>query len=264
MRFPIVMMVFCILFSFANASAHEAVCERVFKNESSVVSLHENPPQINGLELKNNILMKLLGAILKRRPIGDLEYADFNIPFYSKNRITKIYNEINEKLNQSPALSLDEKLSIYLYTDHYWSVINSAIRGNKLDILEKLKPLIFNIQSGLQKLPVYRGTVYRGIQANRSFTKAKYLLKRTVTFSEFTSTSTSTDVESLLGIAYSDFPVVFVIQSKTGRLVGENSANPHEDEVLFGMNTKFKVHSIEDSQNSFGEKILKIYLEEIP
>ena len=62
-----------------------------------------------------------------------------------------------------------EQVALHLWTrdtgqDAWFQQINRALRSGNEDDLQRLQPLIEAIRSGLEKLPPFEGTVYRGIK----------------------------------------------------------------------------------------------------
>ena len=109
------------------------------------------------------------------------------------------------------------------------------MRTNDAAELARLKPYLESSVAGLEKLPSYEGTVYRGVTLSPE-SIAKYVPGETVVESAFTSTSKT------MGTS---FPgnTKFVIQSLEGKDVSLLSKYPGEQEILFRPGSPFKVLS---------------------
>lgn len=116
--------------------------------------------------------------------------------------------------------------------------------------------LVNQSNKGLDKMPKYKGTVFRGtdnmsIEAIRAYEKA---LKSGDTHIEPGFFSTSPVLQRQFGTQ-----VTYQIKSKNGASLDKVSAHAHEDEVLFKAGTGFKVTRFTKTKNG---KVL-IEMEEI-
>lgn len=151
-------------------------------------------------------------------------YIDLNAKFSSRHG-----SMTPEKWNIDQA----EFLSVYSYTSNDFVAINPAIR-KKTDNLKLLNALIETLDSALLKLPIFQGTVFRGVSLKPEIAKG---LEVGSIFKDDAYLSTSTSMP--YGGSYQ-----FVIQSQTGREVFHLSPNPDEKEVLFPRRTQFKITKI--------------------
>ena len=125
-------------------------------------------------------------------------------------------------------LTEEEAVAIYGYTVNFYRTVNPLARSGDT---KKIQPLIRAMDSGLKKLPVYKGMVVRTTDLPPAVAK-EYTKGKVVNFASYTSASTT---GASLGTSR------FVIQSKSARLLGALSASPEEREVIFPRNTKFKI-----------------------
>ncbi|MCM2323227.1 MAG: ADP-ribosyltransferase domain-containing protein [Oligoflexia bacterium] len=112
-------------------------------------------------------------------------------------------------------------------------------------------PSIEAMRRGLKKLPVFRGTVRRGVSKLPAEVLAEHQEGATVTYSAFTSTSK--------GQGYFLGKIVFKIDSKSGRDLDVSNFNRQEKEVIFLPGTRFKVLKRE----KLSEEIYQFELEEV-
>jgi len=126
-----------------------------------------------------------------------------------------------------------EFLALYSYTSNDFVIINPALR-KKTENLQYLDPIVDHIDSGLDKLPVFKGTVLRGVRLKDQVSQK---LKVGSLFKDPAYLSTSEN--QAFGGTYQ-----FKIKSETGREVYHLSANPDEKEILFHRNTEFRITKI--------------------
>lgn len=156
---------------------------------------------------------------------------------YVKERVPKPLH----KLTDAEQYAMNSYISgaAYLWND-------KLRRGLKLSGEEK--KLIRDMDAALQKMPVYEGTVYRslsdfGIDDVQEFI-ASHVPGTTNVFPEYLSSSAD--------VYDKDFPIQYVIQSRTGRNI--QIFNPSEREILFERNSVFRVTKVEGNV---------IYMEEV-
>ena len=143
-----------------------------------------------------------------------------------------------EKLPEYAILNEEEQAATIRYVGGGSYALNAKLRkGIKLNKQEQ--EIMKDLDSGLEKLPVYKGIVTRDLKFD-SHKRMKdyiteYIQSDFVTEQAFTS--------STVGDSYHIQPDVrMVIHSKTGRDL--RSYNPEEAEVLFQRNTRFRLISI--------------------
>lgn len=144
-------------------------------------------------------------------------------------------------------LTDDEQHAINSYISSSSYIWNDKLRrGVRLTREEKKQ--IVSLDSALQKMPVYQGTLYRsvsdfGIPDVEAFI-ASHQPGKEQSFPEFLSSSTDVYAD--------DFPIQYVITSKTGRDI--RKFNSAEQEILFERKSCFIVTKVVDNV---------IYMEEI-
>lgn len=117
-------------------------------------------------------------------------------------------------------------------------MLNDKLRRG-LDLTDIEKDWIMNLDKALDKIPEYKGTVYRsvsgfGINDIKEFIKS-YEAKKIKRFPSYISSSLDTYDES--------FPIQYIIKSKHGRNISRY--NNKEKEILFKRGSRFLVVKVE-------------------
>lgn len=123
---------------------------------------------------------------------------------------------------------------VYEYTYYCSAKLNSEMRkssGHEPRILNLSKQL----DIALCEHPSYQGETFRGVDLPKDILQ-QYLSSSEITFPSFTSTSKKHHI----GCQFAG-NTVFKIHSKNGKEVIKQSKHESEDEVLFRLNSKFKV-----------------------
>ena len=165
----------------------------------------------------------------------------------------KDFGEFQEKylkaLKDSGMMDLSEaeQDAISRYTSSESYTLNEKLRSGEA-LTKQEQEWVKNLDSALDKLPSYQGTVYRsvsemGIDDVDAFVNA-IPVGETISSPAYTSSGTE--------VYDASFPIQYVIQSKTGKDL--RFYNPDESEILFGRNTYFRITKIEGHT---------IYMEEI-
>ncbi len=156
------------------------------------------------------------------------------------------------KLKILEKIDFAEASSINFYTRLGHADINAALRTGDDVALQKFKPVIEAACSGLSKMvdEAFVGTVYRGTNLTKDLS-AMYRTGARVT--EFGFTSTTRNFAEKFG-----GNTLFVIKSKTGRMIDKLSSFENESEVLFAPGTVFRVLSRTVEGN-----VTKILMEQI-
>jgi hypothetical protein len=111
--------------------------------------------------------------------------------------------------------------------------VNAALWSGSVEDVERIAARAVAFRRALQNFDVHKDTVFRGMDlSDRQL--AIYEPGEVVRHPGFTHTSRDSDRE--LG-----GNTIFVIESKSGRSVGDSSAVPWEKEVTFDMSTRFYV-----------------------
>ncbi len=165
----------------------------------------------------------------------------------------KDFGEFQEKylkaLKDSGMMDLSEAeqdaISRYISSESY--TLNEKLRSGETLTWQE-QEWVKNLDSALDKLPSYQGTVYRsvsemGIEDVDAFVNA-IPVGETISSPAYTSSGTE--------VYDASFPIQYVIQSKNGKDL--RLYNPEEAEILFGRNTYFRITKIEGHT---------IYMEEI-
>lgn len=153
-----------------------------------------------------------------------------------------VYQKTLYESISSQVLTESEAAALFSYTANGFFV-NSELYALAKGLSTKDNPEFIKIyekflNKALDKLPMYRGTVYRYSQSTLPIDFVEQLkVGAEVIFQPFTSTSKT-------AILRKNMFYEFVIQSKTGRIL-PFSYKPTEDEVLFKSKTTFKVLNIE-------------------
>jgi len=173
----------------------------------------------------------------------------------SSARTKKSIDFVRERLGTLKVLNkidFAEASSINFYTRMGHYDINAALRTGNDAALQKFKPVIEAACSGLSKMvdEAFVGTVYRGTNLTSDLS-AMYRTGARVT--EFGFTSTTRNFAEKFG-----GNTLFVIKSKTGRMIDKLSSFENEAEVLFAPGTVFRVLSRTVEGN-----VTKIFMEQI-
>lgn len=151
-------------------------------------------------------------------------------------------------------LTDEEIFAIHLYTTTLYRQINSILRSNQSEQIQRIQPFIAAIDSGLDKLAPYHGPVLRGTDLPVAV-RSSYCQGCTVSDRAFTSTSITTQYPGKHWLN---------IQSASGRYIAPLSSSPSMQEVLFKPGTKFQVKRISNGRDQRGKPIEKFELAEIP
>lgn len=135
-------------------------------------------------------------------------------------------------------LTNEEQWALNEYVSSESYKINVVLRARG-SLTEEQKKFVEYLDSALEKMPIYKGTVYRSmtdfaIEDIDAFF-ARHTPGRKIVFSAYTSSGTKVYDEN--------FPIQYVLQSKSGRDI--RSVNPKEYEILFPRNTSFRVVRVE-------------------
>lgn len=136
----------------------------------------------------------------------------------------------------------DEVVAVTAYTGGMAGVVNPKLySGRKSDELE-VSPYTQVLDKAIEKLPVFRGRVYRTANLPDSIL-AQHQIGNTVVYRGYTSTSKNPKwISPEMQNGHSPSIVIY-INSKNGRSLSGLSYLPGEDEVLFKRGSTFKVES---------------------
>lgn len=169
----------------------------------------------------------------KRSNVGAKRYKDSN----SGN-----IEEPLENGNASDKIKLSEQeqhaLNKYMSSESY--VLNEKLRrGIKLSVDEQ--KLVEKLDSALEKMPEYKGTVYRSV-FDFGIEDVNAFIKSYVKDSEFRSFAYVSSSERVYD---ESFPIQYVINSKHGKDI--RAYNQGEQEVLFKRDSVFYVTKVENN-----------------
>jgi hypothetical protein len=149
---------------------------------------------------------------------------------YSKDSVCDNLEDYSKKLFNK--ILVEEALGIYGYTTNdFYKHLNRTLRSGKAADKKKYGPLIDVINSGLDKLPDFKGNVVR---FEKKGSVNSWGVGRIKNFKAYTSTSKKKD------FCWAGNTKMY-IKSYTGKFIGMISAYKSEQEVLFKPKTKFKV-----------------------
>ena len=145
-----------------------------------------------------------------------------------------------------------EQVALHLWTrdtgqDAWFQQINRALRSGNEDDLKRLQPLIEAMRNGLEKLPPFEGTVYRGIKERGfqgDFPQWVERLQPKAMIEDLGFAGSSVDPEQKLRGR-----VKWIIRSKAGKDISALSNKPEQTEVLFGDGSKFMIDRVNIKQN---------------
>lgn len=137
-----------------------------------------------------------------------------------------------------PKLTDNEEAAVMSYISSGSYKINAKLRSGE-ELSEDEKRIVDGLDTALQKMPKYEGTVYRSLDSSVMENPAEFWRLHQpgsiVGYKSFTSTS--------LKVYDENMDIQCVIKSKTGRNI--TSFNKKEEEILFGRDSLFRVERIE-------------------
>lgn len=153
-------------------------------------------------------------------------------------------NEAEIEAYDPLGLSAAERLAVWIYSstdDGWYARINGELwNGPCSDQVLKMAALL---NSGLSKLPPYHGKVYRGFNTpDMDAFLETYGIGGLIRWPGFTS-STLNPEKAFEG------NVLFIIHSKSGRILNSYADKPSEEEVLFSSACRFVVISLEREED---------------
>lgn len=185
------------------------------------------------------------------------QYLRSTISSYSVKKGDKLIGTANESFDYHQKAEDVLELAVFGYTTSDYRKINKALRASDEAKMKELAPYIQGIEEGLNALPSFQGTVWRGARLSEDILE-KYEPGAVVREAAFTSTSYDSK-KKFSG------NTTFVIQTRKegsrGKRVDTISNFPREKEVLFNRDAEFFVLKKEqDPQNS--TKTI-VYLQEL-
>ena len=153
--------------------------------------------------------------------------------------ITNYVTQAKLKCTKTNILTEDESAAIYLYTmgSPIFSILNRHLRAMDR---QKLKPWFLYLKlfiTALNRLPSFKGTVWRGTSERINFIPADYAIQ---TWWAITSTSKNLKfIEPFLG----ETGTLYAIETINGKDVSQYSAFPNEQEVILMPGTRIYLKS---------------------
>ena len=149
-----------------------------------------------------------------------------------KNEVFNVEKDVEHaKLHckDTDVLTKDESVAVYLYTmgKHPLSKLNCHLRAMNSQGLRPWFAYLKLFISALNKLPPFKGRVWRGIPVRTSFNSAEYAVQ-----TWWTVTSTSKDIKIIEAFINNDMGTVYVLETINGRDISQYSATPAEQEVI--------------------------------
>lgn len=190
---------------------------------------------------------------LKEQVNGAVRYVDSIVKLFDKVALEAVENyqaTVATEETDPYGLTDDEKGAIVAYKSGGSYMLNAKLREG-MDLDEYEQEIVNNLDKALEKMPAYKGVVYRNIKfdgfgdkAARDEYVAGHIIGEPVGYVAYTSSSTAIDGYELEG----DFVVHHIIQSVNGKnLAGYGS--DAESEVLFSRNSYYITDKIEYDSN---------------
>lgn len=173
-----------------------------------------------------------------------------------------------QQLEWSKWLSKGQIENIQAYTQEGGELWNNYLRNGEKgvppEVLGFVESATDNLISTLMTAPNFETTVYRGMSFfnKQHFQGFLKVLKEGGIFMDKGMMSTSLNemmIEPFMD--QGEYFAKITIQGKTGKLIGELSANPHEEEVIFLPGTKFEITKVTKKGTNQVHIEMKEYLE---
>lgn len=225
-------------------------------------------------QISNELLPKIKEKIRKAFGI-DIEKAKYIRREGTKGNYKYIYSEEGsggkggkkvenkEEGNKKKDLTHEEMESVNDYTSSNYRKINKELRNPPPSEETQIK--IDNINNAIDKLPKFKGELYRGMSLPSNIDKLleEWQKGNAIKMDSFTSTS----IDNKVSKSFGDFQIKLISKGKNGADISSLSGLEEEKEVLFKSGTNFKVKSIKVKKlkTPFGEKVVSVdaVLEEI-
>lgn len=210
-----------------------------------IVEMHKNVIQVN----KNysatvedyqygisNLTSEDADLTVQLRP-GSKYMDDLELLFPSEEIVNPLGNTIKNYLSKNCSnLSFPEFYSIFVYTQYGYEQINNWPKPKSA--YSNIAQIRKNLSSALNKLPIYKGTVYMGTYLDQEAIQ-NILSSGLIQYEEnFVSGSATTGYREFISNA------VIIFKSKSGRTIESVTSVPGEDEILFKPGVRLKVKSI--------------------
>lgn len=174
---------------------------------------------------------------LKEQVGESVKYVESIVKLFDKVAVKAVENyqaTVAVEKSDINGLTYDEKGALFAYKSGGSYYLNAKLREN-IALDENKQSIVDSLDRALEKLPTYKGKVYRNIQFDgfgdekaRDAFVAKHVVDEVVLYDAYTSSSTAIDGYVLDG----DFVVHLEIESVNGKNV-KGYGNNFESEVLF-------------------------------
>ncbi|WP_154652501.1 phage minor head protein [Flavobacterium rivuli] len=189
----------------------------------------------------NHPYNKVSGADVVKAEVADTSHLDDRVFRYTGYDAIMVKERpfYSNAMDIAPNLRPAEVLGINRYTGSYYNEMNKYLRAGRIPPKNNLDALIGVTDSGLDKLPSFKGTSYRGARLAKDIQDAyENAFKTGKPYLEPAYMSTSNDFTRKF-----DGNTVFKIVGKNGKSVKALSEFPTEEEVLYKQGSQFKVKS---------------------
>jgi hypothetical protein len=139
-------------------------------------------------------------------------------------------------------LTHDESAAVYLYTmeggeNSFYQVLNEALRSENRPALKPWFPFLKLFDEALKKLPIVKGSVWRGVPGDIS---GQFMKDQVLTWWNISSCAQSVDIiQGFLGSGNNS--TLLMIEAVNAKDVSSYSYYPNESEVLLGLGTELRV-----------------------
>ena len=160
---------------------------------------------------------------------ADMKYEEWYETYIEKLPESGIIKP--SKANQT--LTDDEEWALNEYISSGSYKINAPLRAG-IELTQEQQELVRNLDSALQTMPVYTGTVYRSISSSAMDAQefwAEHTVGSNIVYLPYTSSSTEIYDETM--------EIQMEIESKTARDI--RAYNEHEQEILFPRECEFEI-----------------------
>ncbi|CAF1086241.1 unnamed protein product [Adineta ricciae] len=155
-------------------------------------------------------------------------------------RIDDYVTQAKKKYKRPCLLTEDEFATIYLYTmtsSGFSSRLNSRLRAMDKEPLKPWFPYLKFFITALNKLPSFKGIVWRGISK-----KEDYNLGDIACQTRWDITSTTKDLK-VSELFFGEAGILYVIKAVNGKDISKYSANPDEKEVILMPGTRIQLET---------------------
>jgi len=177
------------------------------------------------------------------------------IDFITQESVTIAQDRLQALPPTEKRLSPDQAVAIAAYTydlgfnsqtddgrDNFFEALNKLLRQRNSKVMMVLRPYLTYLMQGLEALPPWKGTVYRGVPAEAlDIVRKNYSPGKDIHWSSFTSTAAL--LSKAQQFAQGPGGVIFVVNVVMGRCIVNYSAIPDENEILLSPNSRFVVTS---------------------